>query len=327
MREFIIRRTLYTLFTLFAVATILFFIFRMLPGEPTAQVISPALDEAAQARMKAAFGLDKPLYVQYVLYLKNIVTLEWGRSFTTSKKVFDMLSYRFWNTIFLMGAAMCFTLIAGIGLGMIMAWRRSGSLDVGATVSALVLQSAPPFVTGILLLMVLSYRLDIFPTGGMHTPGMRLETGIHILFNKDFLHHLVLPTITVAFYYLATPMLIMRDSMLEVLGSDFIELAKAKGLAPRVVMMKHAARNALLPVLTVSSIMVGFAIGGQVIVEQVFSWPGMGQLMVEAASGQDYPVAQATFLILAAVVIVLNLIADISYSYLDPRISVATRKK
>ena len=327
MREFIIRRTLYTLFTLFAVATILFFIFRMLPGDPTAQVISPALDEAAQARLKAAFGLDKPLYVQYVLYLKNIVTLDWGRSFTTSKKVFDMLGYRFWNTIFLMGAAMCFTLVAGIGLGMIMAWRRSGSLDVGATVTALVLQSAPPFVTGILLLMVLSYRLDIFPTGGMHTPGMRLETGIHILFNKDFLHHLVLPTITVAFYYLATPMLIMRDSMLEVLGSDFIELAKAKGLAPRVVMMKHAARNALLPVLTVSSIMVGFAIGGQVIVEQVFSWPGMGQLMVEAASGQDYPVAQATFLILAAVVIVLNLIADISYSYLDPRISVASRRK
>ena len=327
MREFIIRRTLYTLFTLFAVATILFFIFRMLPGEPTAQIISPALDEAAQARMKEAFGLDKPLYVQYVLYLKNIVTLEWGRSFTTSKKVFDMLSYRFWNTIFLMGAAMCFTLVAGIGLGMIMAWRRSGSFDVGATVGALVLQSAPPFVTGILLLMILSYRLDIFPTGGMHTPGMRLETGIHILFNKDFLHHLVLPTITVAFYYLATPMLIMRDSMLEVLGSDFIELAKAKGLAPRVVMIKHAARNALLPVLTVSSIMVGFAIGGQVIVEQVFSWPGMGQLMVEAASGQDYPVAQATFLILAAVVIVLNLIADISYSYLDPRISVASRRK
>ncbi len=327
MREFIIRRTLYTLFTLFAVATILFFIFRMLPGDPTAQVISPALDEAAQARLKAAFGLDKPLYVQYVLYLKNIVTLDWGRSFTTSKKVFDMLGYRFWNTIFLMGAAMCFTLVAGIGLGMVMAWRRSGPLDVGATVSALVLQSAPPFVTGILLLMVLSYRLDIFPTGGMHTPGMRLETGIHILFNKDFLHHLVLPTITVAFYYLATPMLIMRDSMLEVLGSDFIELAKAKGLAPRVVMMKHAARNALLPVLTVSSIMVGFALGGQVIVEQVFSWPGMGQLMVEAASTQDYPVAQATFLILAAVVVVLNLLADISYGYLDPRISITAQRK
>lgn len=327
MREFIIRRTLYTLFTLFAVATILFFIFRMLPGDPTAQVISPALDEAAQARLKEAFGLDKPLYVQYVLYLKNIVTLDWGRSFTTSKRVFDMLGYRFWNTIFLMGAAMCFTLVIGTGLGMVMAWRRSGSLDVGATVSALVLQSAPPFVTGILLLIILSYRLDLFPTGGMHTPGMRLGSGLQIIFSKDFLHHLILPTITVAFYYLATPMLIMRDSMLEVLGSDFIELAKAKGLSPRVVMMKHAARNALLPVLTVSSIMVGFAIGGQVIVEQVFSWPGMGQLMVEAASGQDYPVAQATFLILAAVVIILNLLSDISYCYLDPRISIAGQHK
>jgi len=327
MREFIIRRTLYTIFTLFAVATILFFIFRMLPGDPTAQVISPALDEVAQARLKAAFGLDKPLYVQYVLYLKNIVTLDWGRSFTTSKKVFDMLGYRFWNTIFLMGAAMCFTLVVGTGLGMIMAWRRTGSLDVGATVGALVLQSAPPFVTGILLLMILSYRLDLFPTGGMHTPGVQLGSGIQILLNPDFLHHLILPTITVAFYYLATPMLIMRDSMLEVMGSDFIELAKAKGLAPRVVMMKHAARNALLPVLTVSSIMVGFALGGQVIVEQVFSWPGMGQLMVEAASSQDYPVAQATFLILAAVVVVLNLIADISYGYLDPRISIAGQRQ
>ncbi len=321
MREFIARRVLYTLMTIFAVATILFFIFRMLPGDPTAQVISPALDEAAQARLKQAFGLDKPLYVQYVLYLKNLVALDWGRSFTSQKPVFGVLRYRFWNTIFLMAAGMCFTLVVGTGMGMIMAWRRGGLLDVGATLGALVLQSAPPFVTGLLLLMILSYRLDLFPTGGMHTAGERLTTGLGMLLSKDFLHHLVLPTITVAFYYLATPMLIMRDSMLEVLGSDFIELAKAKGLAPHRVMIKHAARNALLPVLTVSSIMVGFAIGGQVIVETVFSWPGMGQLMVEAASMQDYPVAQATFLMLAALVIFLNFLADISYCYLDPRIS------
>ena len=327
MREFIIRRTLYTLLTIFAVATILFVIFRMLPGDPTAQVISPALDEAAQIRLKKAFGLDKPLYVQYLLYLKNIVTLEWGRSFTTSKKVVDMLSYRFWNTIFLMGAGMCFTLVAGIGLGMISAWRRNSPLDVGATVGTLVLQSAPPFITGILLLIVLSYRLDLFPTGGMYTAGLRLKTGIGLFFDKDFLHHLFLPTITVAFYYLGTPMLIMRDSMLEVLGSDFIEFAKAKGLAPRVIMIKHAARNALLAVVTVSSIMIGFAIGGQVIVEQVFSWPGMGRLMVEAASTQDYPVAQATFLLMAALVIFLNLLSDIAYCYLDPRIKLGRSSK
>jgi peptide/nickel transport system permease protein len=144
--------------------------------------------------------------------------------------------------------------------------------------------------------------------------------GLAVFFSLDFLHHLVLPTITVALYYLATPMLIMRDSMLEVMGSDFIELARAKGLAPHVVMIKHAARNALMAVVTVSSLMVGFAIGGQVLVETVFSWPGMGQLMVEAAQSHDYPVAQATFLVLAAIVIFLNLLADISYCYLDPRI-------
>jgi peptide/nickel transport system permease protein len=320
MQEYIIRRILYTLLTLFGVATILFFIFRIMPGDPTAQVISPALDPVAQARLKEAYGLDKPLLVQYVLYLKNLAVFDWGRSFTSSQPVIDIMAYRFWNTIFLMGAAMCFVLVAGTGLGMVMAWRRGGPLDTGGTVMALVFQSAPPFVTGLLLLMVLSYRLELFPTGGMHAAGVSIGKGLGVFLSADFLHHLVLPTITVALYYLATPMLIMRDSMLEVMGSDFIELAKAKGLAPHVVMIKHAARNALMAVVTVSSLMVGFAIGGQVLVETVFSWPGMGQLMVEAAQSHDYPVAQATFLVLAAIVIFLNLLADISYCYLDPRI-------
>jgi len=320
LREFIVRRCIYTLLTLFAVATILFFIFRMLPGDPTAQVISPALDPAVQARLQKAYGLDKPMAVQYGLYLKNLVTLNWGRSFTTAEPVFAMLIYRFWNTIFLMAAGLSFTLIFGIGMGMVMAWRRNSPLDVGSTLAALVLQSAPPFVTGILLLMTLSYRLDLFPTGGMLASGTPLMSGIRLIASADFWHHLVLPALTVAFYYLATPMLIMRDSMLEILGSDFIELAKAKGLSPRIIMIRHAARNALLPVLTVTSVMIGFAIGGQVIVEQVFSWPGMGQLMVQSASSQDYPVAQATFMLLAVVVIFMNLLTDISYGWLDPRI-------
>ena len=327
MQEYIIRRVIYTLITLFGVATILFFIFRIMPGDPTAQVISPALDEAAQQALKKAYGLDKPLMVQYGLYLKNLLVLDWGRSFTSSRQVFDILAYRFWNTIFLMGAAMGFVLVIGTGIGMVMAWRRGGKLDTGGTILALIFQSAPPFVTGLLLLIVLSYRLGLFPTGGMHTPGSSIGAGLAVFFSADFLHHIVLPTITVSLYYLATPMLIMRDSMLEVMGSDFIELAKAKGLAPHVVMIKHAARNALLAVVTVSSLMVGFAIGGQVLVESVFSWPGMGQLMVEAASSHDYPVAQGTFLVLAAIVIFLNLISDISYCYLDPRIKLGKTKQ
>lgn len=322
MREYIVRRLIYSLFTIFAVATILFVMFRMMPGDATAQVISPALDEASQKRLKEAFGLDKPLIIQYLLYLKNLVILDWGRSFTSSEKVLDVLMFRAWNTLLLMAAGMCLTLAIGVNIGMVMGWRRGGKLDIGSTVVSMMFQAAPPFITGILLLIVLSYRLDLFPTGGMNSPGVRISGMIGFIFTKDFLIHLVLPTITITAYYLATPMLIMRDSMLEVLGSDFVEFARAKGLAPHVVMIRHAARNALLAVTTVSSILLGFAIGGQVIVETVFSWPGMGLLMVESAASHDYPVAQASFLLLAIIVIVMNLIADISYSYLDPRIKV-----
>ena len=158
----------------------------------------------------------------------------------------------------------------------------------------------------------------------MSSPGNRPGDIWQFMFSADFLHHLVLPTITVTAYYLATPMLIMRDSMLEVLGSDYVEFARAKGLAPHKVMIRHAARNALLAVVTISSILLGFAIGGQVIVETVFSWPGMGLAMVEAAARHDYPVAQASFLMLAVIVIVMNLLADISYCWLDPRIKLGS---
>lgn len=325
MLDYILRRLVYTLITIFAVASILFVLFRMLPGEPTMQVISPAMDPAVQERMKAAFGLNEPIWVQYGIYLKNLVTLEWGRSFVSAQEVTDILGYRFWNTVLLMAAGMCMTLVLGISTGIIMAWRRSGAIDFFGTVVGLIFQAAPPFITGLLLLMVLSYRLGLFPTGGMYAPGMRPEGIFDLLTTADFWHRLVLPTITVGMYYISTPMLIMRDSMLEVLGSDYIELARAKGLKNRVIMLRHAARNAMLGVVTIAGIMVGFAIGGQVVVESLFSWPGMGQLMVESAAQHDYPVAQGTFLMLAILVISLNFITDILYSYLDPRIKITAK--
>jgi len=325
MLDYILRRLVYTLITIFMVASILFVLFRMLPGEPTMQVISPAMDPAVQERMKAAFGLNEPIWVQYGIYLKNLVTLEWGRSFVSAQEVTDILGYRFWNTVLLMAAGMCMTLVLGISAGIIMAWRRSGAIDFFGTVVGLIFQAAPPFITGLLLLMVLSYRLGLFPTGGMYAPGMRPEGIFDLLTTADFWHRIVLPTITVGMYYISTPMLIMRDSMLEVLGSDYIELARAKGLKNRVIMLRHAARNAMLGVVTIAGIMVGFAIGGQVVVESLFSWPGMGQLMVESAAQHDYPVAQGTFLMLAILVISLNFITDILYSYLDPRIKITAK--
>jgi len=323
MFDYTLRRIGYTLITLFAVATILFVIFRMLPGDPTLQVISPAMDEAVQTRMKEAFGLNDPMWKQYLIYLKNLVTLEWGRSFVSAQQVTDILAYRFWNTLLLMAAGMCLTLVLGIGLGIVMAWRRNGPLDIVGTVVGLIFQAAPPFVTGLLLLIVLSYRLGIFPTGGMYPAGQRPDGLLDLLLMPGFWERIVLPTITVSVYYIATPMLVMRDSMLEVLGSDFIELAKAKGLAPSIVMFRHAARNALLGVVTLAGIMVGFAVGGQVVVESLFSWPGMGQLMVESAASHDYPVAQGTFLMLAILVIGLNFLTDVAYCYLDPRIKIS----
>ena len=325
MFDYILRRLVYTFITIFAVASILFILFRMLPGEPTMQVISPAMDPAVQERMKAAFGLNEPLWVQYLIYLKNLVTLEWGRSFVSAQEVVDILSYRFWNTVLLMAAGMCMTLVLGIGLGIIMAWRRNSPLDVAGTVVSLVFQAAPPFITGLLLLMVLSYRLGLFPTGGMYPAGQRPDGLIDLLLMPEFWHRIVLPTLTVGMYYISTPMLIMRDSMLEVLGSDYIELARAKGLKSSVVMLKHAARNALLGVVTIAGIMVGFAVGGQVVVESLFSWPGMGQLMVESAASHDYPVAQGTFLMLAILVITLNFFTDVLYVYLDPRIKITAK--
>jgi peptide/nickel transport system permease protein len=324
MTAYVARRLLSALLTLFAVSAILFVLFRMMPGDPTAQVISPALDEAAQARLKQAFGLDLPIWRQFIIYLENLVTFEWGRSFTSGQPVANLLGHWLVNTLLLMSTGIILAIALGVVLGILMAARRGGMLDHGATIVGLVCQAAPPFVIGILLLMGLSYRLDLFPSGGMFTPGTDPGGTWAIIGSADFLEHLILPTLTITALYVATPMLVMRDSMLEVLGSDFVEFARAKGLSPARVLFRHAARNALLAVVTVSSLILGFAIGGQIVIETVFSWPGMGKAMVDAALQHDYPVAQAAFFLMAAVVIVLNLITDLSYSLLDPRIRLGT---
>jgi len=318
------RRLFSALLTLLGVAAILFVLFRMMPGDPTAQVISPALDEASQARLKQAFGLDLPLWQQFLIYLKNLATFEWGRSFTSGQPVAELLGYWLVNTLLLMSAGLVLAIALGVVLGILMAARRGGLLDHTATVVGLVCQAAPPFVIGILLLMGLSYAWDLLPSGGIVTAGTDPGGTWALVTSADFLAHLILPTLTITALYVATPMLVMRDSMLEVLGSDFVEFARAKGLSPTRVLFRHAARNALLAVVTVSSLILGFAIGGQIVIETVFSWPGMGKAMVDAALQHDYPVAQAAFFLMAAVVIGLNLVTDLSYSLLDPRIRLGT---
>ena len=322
MKEYIVRKILHALLTLFAIVTTLFILFHVLPIDTTDRVTSEALDKASRHRLEQAFGLNRPLYVQYLFYLKNMVTFEWGNSFSSSKKVLDILQVRFWNTIILMGAGLCLALVIGTGLGMIMAWRVNRPSGIAGTLSAIVIQSMPPFVIALLLLMVLSYRLDLFPTGGMHTPGITPGKGLVSLLSLDFLYHLILPTITLIIYYLATLLLIIRNKMLDVIDSDFVMMARAKGLAPHLVIFKHAARNAIMAVAALSSPMISFAVSGQLTVEQAFNWPGLGKLLVQSAASDDYPVLQATFFVLTVLVVFLNFALDISYRYFSPRIKV-----
>ncbi|MBW1699386.1 MAG: ABC transporter permease [Deltaproteobacteria bacterium] len=321
MRAYIIRRLIQMVITLYVLTSILFFMFRFLPGDPTTMYIDAALPPESQEAILQQFGLDKPLGHQYVIYLLNVIKGEFGTSFYYHAPVSRLLPPRLLSTVLLMGTTILLAFMFGVALGTILAWRRGTRFEVASLVTALSLRSAPQFWTGLMALIVFSYTLKWFPIGGMHTPGQQFTSVFDKYFNLDFLHHLILPAMVAASYYMASPMLIMRNSMLEVMGDDFVEMAKAKGLKERTVIFKHAMRNALLPVVTVLTLMVGFAIGGQVLIETVFRWPGMGREMVLAIQRHDYPMAQASFFMLGVLVITLNFVTDLLYGYLDPRVT------
>ena len=321
MRAYVVRRLIQMVITLFALTTILFFMFRILPGDPTTMYLDAALPPESQRAVLEQFGLDKPLGQQFLLYLTNIITGKFGTSFYYHAPVAELIPPRLLSTVLLMGTSIFLAFVFGVTSGTILAWKRGTKFEVGSLVATLALRSAPQYWTGLMALIIFSYELKWFPIGGMHTPGQQFASDFAKYFNLDFIHHLILPTIVLASYYMASPMLIMRNSMLEVLGDDFIEMARAKGLKEWTVVFKHAMRNALLPVVTVLTLMVGFAIGGQVLIETVFRWPGMGREMVLAIQRHDYPMAQASFFMLGVLVISLNFITDLLYGYLDPRVT------
>ena len=307
--------------TLWVLTSALFFMFRLLPGDPTSMYVDAALPPEAQAAIRAQFGLDKPLYQQYVIYFGNVFHGEFGRSFYYRVPVGDVLGDKLVATLLLMGTSVVVAFILGTVGGTILAWKRGSKTEISGLIFALLLRSSPEFWTGLMALMIFSYWLGLFPIGGMRTPGQELVGFVQQYGSLDFLHHLVLPMLVAAGYYLATPLLIMRKSMLEMVGEDFIEMARAKGLSERAVMFRHAMRNALLPVVTVLTLMVGFAVGGEVLVEIIFRWPGMGREMVLSVQRHDYPVAQAAFFVLGVMVIAMNFITDLLYGWLDPRVT------
>jgi peptide/nickel transport system permease protein len=318
---FLGRRLIQTVITLFAVVTLMWALFRLIPGDPTTVFLGAGeLPPDAVAALRTSWGLDAPLWQQYLDYLRNLITGNLGLSFYYRRPVLEILLPMLWNTLVLMGFAVTAATLVGIAVGSWLGWRRGDKTEQIGTLLVLIPRALPIFWIGILLQMALAYGLGWFPIGGMRTPAFIPETRLEQLPGYDLAVHMVLPLLAAVIYFVTDPLMIMRTSMLEVAGDDFVTFARATGLPERRV--RHLARrNAILPVLTYTAIMVSFAFGGQVLLEVVFSWPGMGRLMVSSVTQRDYPVAQAAFFFMAVVVIVLNLVIDMLYAVLDPRIT------
>lgn len=321
MRRYLAKRVIYTIFTFWVFLTILFLLFRVVPGDPTSMYLLEGMSQAEREAMLERHGLLDPLHVQYTNYLMSFVSGDLGYSYRYDQPVWDIMTVRFWNTMFLMLGALSLAYAFGIAFGAYLGWTRGTAREKFGLVFALIARSSPEFWIGIVLLTVFVFWLGWFPWGGIREIGAETAgtfTGRY--FNRSFVYHLFLPVLTGALYYMAQPILLMRSSMIDTLREDFIEIKEAEGLPTITVLYRHAVRNSLLPMATVIALVTGLSIGGSLVIETVFNWPGMGREMVESIHYNDYPMAQATFFLMGSIVIVMNFLADVVYVYIDPRV-------
>lgn len=304
----------------FGVAVTLNFLLpRFMPGNPLALIAGVdvgLLTPEQRQQIIASSGLDQPLIVQYFNYWGDLFRLDFGFSFRQSRPIIDMIAERLPWTLLITGASLAVSAVIGIVLGAASAWRRGRPSDVGTLSFMIALESLPSFWLGMLLVSIFAVQLGWLPSFGAITPAGRLEGMDAVL---DVVSHAILPVVTLSVLSVPGIYLTMRYSMLSVLGEDFIRTARAKGASERRVLFRHVARNALAPVVTVLALRLGYAFGGTVVIETVFSYPGLGRLVFESVSGRDYPVMQATFLVFTVAVLLANLLADLLYPLLDPR--------
>jgi peptide/nickel transport system permease protein len=316
----LLTRLLHTVITLFLVLSGMWCLFRLVPGDPLVMFLGQGeLGPVELARIRADWGLDQPLTTQYFSYLKNFLTGNLGTSFVFRQPVSEILLTPLLNSLLLMFPAIVLSIGIGVMLGSHLGWRRGRTFERWGNVFVLIPRTLPVFWLGIIVLVVFSYGLEWFPIGGMRTPAFIPETWWQRLPGFDVAHHLVLPVAVAVLHLASDPLMIMRTSMIEVINEDYITFAHARGLSDTTV-RRIARRNALMPVVTYSAVMVGFAFGGQVLLEVVFAWPGVGRLMVDSVIQRDYPVAQAAFFLMASAIIVLNFVVDFAYLLLDPRV-------
>lgn len=303
MTSYIVRRLLLAVPVLFGVILIVFLMVRLIPGDPALVMAGEQASEEQVEQIRRQFHLDEPIIVQFGLFLSDLARGDLGRSTSTGWPVAKEIAARFPNTLRLTLAAMALASVAGVMAGVISATRPYSVSDNLFTLLALVGMSMPVFWLGLMLMLAFSVKVNIFPAAG--AGGLR---------------HLVLPAVTLGAASTAIICRMTRSSMLEVIKQDYVRTARAKGLAEKVVIYRHALKNALIPVVTVVGLQMGTLLGGAVLTETVFAWPGLGRLMVNAILARDYPVVQGVVLVVAMSFIVINLIVDLMYAYLDPRI-------
>ncbi len=315
-----IRRTIQLVISVFLFITIMFFIFRLMPGNPIALMIEEVnVTPEAREQLIKMWGLDKPVWQQYLIYIKNLLKGDMGTSFVYSKPVIEVIAGRkLLNTLALLISSHGMALLIGMILGVWAAWRRGTPIDLGALVTSLILYTIPVFWLGLMLLMLFAVRLRWFPLSGTITPARSYANIFQYM--GDYLHHLVLPMISITLIRLGADFLVMRNTMITVVREDFITTAIAKGLPEKIVVWKHAARNAMLPIITLAGLDMAFVVSGAVLTESVFGWDGIGKLTYEAAMNRDYPILQGLFFILVVVVLLANFLTDLMYAYLDPRV-------
>ena len=318
LRRYILRRIVTAFAVFMIILTINFVIFHTIPGDPVRTLFQdPRLTVDDRARLEHLFGLDKPVFDQYIIYMKNSLIGELGKSFTYREPVADLVIERLQNTLILVGSASVLALVMGVAIGVVAAWRRNTPVDFGLLGGSLFLYSMPTFWLGMLALFALS---GYVPSGGMYTPGVIFSGPLDKFF--DLMRHLIVPMLVLTLVLFGQYVMLMRSSLIDVLQEDFIVTARAKGLKDRAILKDHALPNAMLPLVTITAINLSFVVGGAIQTETVFSWPGIGRLMYDALITRDYPILQGSFLIVTAVALVANLIADVTYAYLDPRVKV-----
>jgi len=310
LKGYIIRRLVEIFLIFFVILTVLFLLFRLAPGDPVSRMVDPNLTPEDARRLIEQLGLDLPLWQQYFVYLKNFAAGYFGVSFHYGRPVLDIILDRLPNTVLLFTTSIVLSAFVGVLLGKIVSWRKGERVDTWVTITALVCHTLflPCWIGWFPLTGMISAEIWADPAAGALRKGL------------DVIHHMVLPLITLFLIHFGSYLLVMRSSMLETLKEDYILTARAKGLDEATIRNRHAAPNAALPVITSVGLSLAFSINGGALTETVFTWPGLGRELVFAVSNNDYPLAQASFLLIAAVVLVANLIVDVLYAYLDPRI-------